>query len=121
MPFSLSSATPAATSARTSAAAALPSRIFATGDLEDREELGGDLLLAAHHAGEVYDAVLGSLIEGALDGGAVAGAQQLRPPRDDVRDHERREDIAVLRAQVLQRFEQLVLTLQQAGPDGLHL
>src|SRR5215217_2878559 len=121
MPFALSSATPAATSARTSAAAALPSRIFATGDLEDREELRGDLLLAAHHAGEVYDAVLDSLIEDALDRGAVAGAKQLRPARDDVRDHERREDVVVPRAKILQSVEQLFPALQQAGPDGLHL
>src|SRR5918995_2726438 len=121
-PLTLSSGTPAATSARTSAATALPSRNLATVvSLKDREELGGDLLLAAHHAGEVYDTVLGPAVEGALDRGAVAGAQELGAALDDVRDHERREDVAVLRAQVLQSVEQLVLALQEVDPDGLHL
>src|SRR5918998_3020703 len=120
-PLALSSVTPAATSARTSAATALPSRIPATGSLEDREELGGYLLLAAHDAGEVYDALPNPGVEGELDGGAVAGAQELRTPLRDIRDHERREEVAVLGAQVLEGLEQLVPAVQDAGPYGLHL
>src|SRR5215218_7242889 len=95
-PRSLSSATCAATSERTSAATALPSSILATRLLEDREELGGYLFLAAHYAGEVYDAVLRLGVEGALDEGIVAGAQELGAPFDDVRNHERGEDVVVL-------------------------
>src|SRR5687768_9090622 len=98
MPRSLRSSTPAVTSARTSAATALPSRIFATGDLEDREELGGHLLLAAHDAGQVYDAVLDLGVERVLDRGALADAKELGPALDDVRNHQRREDIPVLGA-----------------------
>src|SRR3712207_1117814 len=70
------SPTPARTSERMVAATALPSSVRATG-LEHREELGGNLLLAAHHAGQVDDAVAGPRVEGVLDGVAVPGAQQL--------------------------------------------
>src|SRR3712207_2117946 len=120
-PPSLSSATCAATCARTSAATALPSRILATGTLEDREELGGDLLLAAHDAWQAYDPVLRLGVEGALDGGAVTRAQQLRAPFYDVSDHERREEVVVLLPQLLQGVKKLFLALQEAGSDRLHL
>src|SRR5688572_19387530 len=120
-PLSLSSVTPAATSARTSAATALPSRIWATSALEHREEPGGYLLLAAHDTREVYNAPSSPRVEGPLDQGAVAGAQELGPPRDDVRDHERREEVVVPGAQVFQGLEQLVPAVQDASPDGLDL
>src|SRR5918995_1698304 len=56
-PRSLSPATSEATSERTSAAAVLPSSIFATSPLEDREQHGGHLLFAAHHALQVLQGV----------------------------------------------------------------
>src|SRR5918993_1755583 len=120
-PRSLSPATSEATSERTSAATVLPSSIFATRLLEDREQQWGHLLLAAHHAGQVYYAVLGLGVEGLVHGGAVPDTQELGATLYDVRDHERREHVAVLPFQVLQGVQQLVLALEEAGTDDLHL
>src|SRR5215204_2364531 len=120
-PRSLSPATSEATSARTSAAAALPSSIFATRLLEDREEDGCHLLLAAHHARQVYNAVLGLGVEGLVHGRAVPDAQELGAALYDVRDHESGEQVAVLPFQVLQGIHQFVLALQEARTDDLHL
>src|SRR5215210_2486165 len=120
-PRSLSPATSEATSERTSAAAVLPSSIFATGLLEDREQYGGHLLFAAHHAWQVYDAVLGLRVEGLVHGGAVPDAQELGSTLHDVRDHQRREQVSVLPFQVLQGVEQLVLALEETGTHDLHL
>src|SRR5215218_2354968 len=120
-PRSLSPATSEATSERTSAAAVLPSSIFATSLLEDREQHWGHLLLAAHHARQVYNAVLGPRVEGLVHRGAVPDTQELGAPLHDIRDHERREQIAVLPFQVLQSIQQLVLALEQPTTDDLHL
>src|SRR5215211_2737035 len=120
-PRSFSPATSEATSERTSAAAVLPSSIFATSLLEDREQYGGNLLLAAHHAGQVYNAVLGMGIEGLAYGGAVSDAQELGTALHDIRDHQRREQVAALPLQGLQGVEQLVLALEEARTDDLHL
>src|SRR5919112_727614 len=120
-PRSLSSATSEATSERTSAAAVLPSSIVATSLLEYREQYGGHLLFAAHHAWQVYYAVLGLGIEGLVHGGAVPYAQELGAALHDVRDHQGREEVAVLPLQVLQGVEQLVLALEEARADDLHL
>src|SRR5215211_6309052 len=120
-PLSLSPATSEATSERTSAAAVLPSSIFATSPLEDREQHGGHLLFAAHHARQVYNAVLGLGVEGLVHVGAVPDAQELGATLNDVRDHERREQVAVLPLQVLQGVHQLVFALEEAGTDDLHL
>src|SRR5215208_3127948 len=88
-PSSLSPATSEATSERTWAAAVLPSSIFATCLLKDGEQEGGDLLLAAHHAWQFYNAVLGLRVEGLVHVGAVPDAQELGTALYDVRDHER--------------------------------
>src|SRR5215216_3957936 len=120
-PRSLSPATSEATSERTSAATVLPSSIFATRLLEDREQQWGNLLLAAHHAGQVYYAVLDLGVEGLVHVGAVPDAQELGAALDDVRDHERREQVAVLPLQVLQGVHQLVFALEEACADDLHL
>src|SRR5215216_77571 len=120
-PRSLSPATSEATSERTSAAAVLPSSSFATSPLKDREQYGGHLLFAAHHARQVYNAVLGLGVERLVHGGAVPNAQELGATLYDVRDHERREQVAVLPFQVLQGVQQLVLALEEAGTDDLHL
>src|SRR5215211_5396485 len=120
-PLSLSPATSEATSERTSAAAVLPSSIFATSLLEDREQHGGHLLFAAHHAGQVYDTVLGLGIEGLVHGGTLPDTQELGAALHDVRDHQRREQVAVLGFQVLQGVEQFVLALEESGTDDLHL
>src|ERR687890_835284 len=118
-PRSLSSATSEATSERTSAAAVLPSSIFATSLLEYREQQGGHLLFAAHHAWQVYYAVLGLRIEGLVHGGAVPDAQELGAALHDIRDHQGREEVAVLPLQVFQGVEQLVLALEEARADDL--
>src|SRR5919112_2015825 len=120
-PLSLSPATSEATSERTSAAAVLPSSIFATSPLEDREQHGGHLLFAAHHAGQVHYAVLGLGVEGLVHVGAISNAQELGAALHDVRDHERREQVAVLPLQVLQGVHQLVFALEETGTDDLHL
>src|SRR5918993_363631 len=120
-PRSLSPATSEATSERTSAATVLPSSIFATRLLEDREQQWGHLLFAAHHARQVYDAVLGLGVEHLVHGGAVPDAQELGAALYDVRDHERREQVAVLPFQVLQGVDQLFFALEEAGTDDLHL
>src|SRR5215203_5631574 len=120
-PRSLSPATSEATSERTSAATVLPSSIFATRLLEDREQQWGHLLLAAHHAGQVYYAVLGLGVEGLVHVGAVTDAQELGAALYDVRDHECREQVAVLPFQVLQGVYQLVLALEETSTDNLHL
>src|ERR671912_887949 len=120
-PLSPSSATSEATSERTSAAAALPSSILATRLLKDREQQGGHLLFATHHARQVYNAVLGLGVEGLVHGGAIPDAQELRTALYDVRDHERREQVAVLPLQILQGAHQLVLALEKTGTDDLHL
>src|SRR5215210_1274297 len=121
MPRSFSSATPSATSARIWAATALPSRILDTGFLEGREELRGDLLFAAHHARQVYDAVPDLRAEGPLDEVTLARAQQIGAPLDDVRDHERGEEVALALADELEGLEQLLLADQERRPDRLHL
>src|ERR671920_2610571 len=100
-PLSLSPATSEATSERTSAAAVLPSSIFATSPLEDREQRGGHLLFAAHHAGQIYYAVLNLGLEGLVHGRAVPHAQELGTTLHDVRNHQRREEVAVLPLQGL--------------------
>src|SRR5215216_4566675 len=120
-PRSLSPATSKATSERTSAAAVLPSSSFATSPLKDREQYGGHLLFAAHHARQVYNAVLGLGVEGLVHVGAVSYAQELGTTLHDVRDHERREEVAVLLLQVLQGVHQLVFALEETGTDDLHL
>src|ERR671910_500850 len=120
-PRSLSPATSEATSERTSAAAILPSSIFATSPLEDREQHGGHLLFAAHHAWQVYYAVPNLGLEGLVHRRAVPDAQELGAALYDVRDHERREQVAVLPLQVLQGVHQLVFALEEACADDLHL
>src|SRR5215204_4977373 len=120
-PRSLSPATSEATSERTSAATVLPSSIFATRLLEDREQQWGHLLFAAHHAGQVYYAVLGLGVESLAHVGAVPDAQELGAALNDVRDHERREQVAVLPLQVLQGLHQFVFALEEACADDLHL
>src|ERR671921_1505833 len=120
-PRSPSAATSSATSERTSAAAALPSSILATRLLKDREQQGGHLLFATHDARQVYNAVLGLGVEGLVHGGAIPDAQELGAAFHDVRDHERREQVVVLPLQVLQGVHQLVLALEEAGTDDLHL
>src|SRR5215208_4135420 len=120
-PRTVSSATSEATSERTSAAAVLPSSILATRILEDREQYGGHLLLAAHHAWQVYHAVLGLGVEGLVHGRAVPDAQELGATFHDVRDHQRREEVAVLPLQVFEGAEQLVLALEEAITNGLDL
>src|SRR5688572_24884970 len=120
-PRSLSPATSEATSERTSAAAVLPSSIFATRSLEDREQHGGHLLLAAHHTWQVYYAVPNLGLEGLVHGRAVPRAQELGTALHDVRNHQRREEVAVLPLQGLQGIHQLVLALEETGTDGLHL
>src|SRR5215212_5796869 len=120
-PRCLSPPTSEATSERTSAAAILPSSIFATRHLEDREQYGGHLLFAAHHAGQVYNAVLDLRIKSLVHRSAVPDAQELGAALHNVRDHERREEVAVLTLQVLQGTEQLFLALEEAAADGLHL
>src|ERR687897_1804021 len=120
-PRSLSPATSEATSERTSAAAVLPSSIFATSPLEDREQHGGHLLFAAHHAWQVYYAVPNLGLEGLVHRRAVPDAQELGAALYDVRDHERREQVAVLPLQVLQGVHQLVFALEEACADDLHL
>src|SRR5918995_1608521 len=118
-PRSLSPATSEATSERTSAAAILPSSIFATSPLEDREQHGGHLLFAAHHAWQVYYAVPNLGLEGLVHRRAVPDAQELGAALYDVRDHERREQVAVLPLQVLQGVHQLVFALEEACADDL--
>src|SRR5215211_6496503 len=120
-PRSSSPVTSEATSERTSADAILPSSIFAMRLLKEREQYGGHLLFAAHHAGQIYNAVLGLGVEGLVHGGAVPDAQELGAALHDVRNHERREHVAVLTFQVLQGVHQLVLALEDAGTDSLHL
>src|SRR5215208_3104990 len=120
-PRSLSPATSEATSERTSAAAVLPSSILATRLLKGREQYGGHLLLATHHAGQVYNAVLGLGVEGLVHVGAVPNAQELGATLYDVRDHERREQVVVLPFKVLQGTHELVLAVEEAGTDDLHL
>src|ERR687889_1146225 len=120
-PLSLSPATSEATSERTSADSILPSSIFAMRLLKGREQYGGHLLFAAHHAGQIYNAVLGLGVEGLVHGGAVPDAQELGAAFHDVRDHERREQVVVLPLQVLQGVHQLVLALEESGTDDLHL
>ena len=61
--------------------------------LEHREEHWGDLLFAAHHAGQVDDAVLGPRFESLVHGGAVADAEELGSALHDVRDHQRRQSL----------------------------
>src|SRR5918999_1897317 len=120
-PRSPSSATSEATSERTSAAAALPSSIFATRLLKDREQQGGHLLFAAHYAREVYNAVPGLEVEGLVHGGTVSDAQELGAALYDVRHHERGEQVLVLPLQLLQGVDQLVFAFEEAGTDDLHL
>src|SRR3712207_3565454 len=111
-PYSLIPATSSATSERTSAAAALPSSILATLLLKDREQQGGHLLFATHHARQVYNAVLGLAVECLVHGGAVPDAQELGAALYDVRDHKRREQVLVLTLQILQGVDKLVFALQ---------
>ncbi len=73
--------------------------------IEDGEELGCDLLLAAHDAGKIDDVVLDRLVESTLYGCAIADAQELGTLTDDVRGHERREEVTVLLAKVFEGVE----------------
>src|SRR5919107_5120438 len=120
-PRSSSPVTSEATSERTLADAILPSSIFAMRLLKDREQYGGHLLFAAHHAGQVYNAVLGLGVEGLVHGGAVPDAQELGAALHDVRNHERREHVAVFPLHVLQGVYQLFFALEEARTDYLHL
>src|SRR5918997_2633360 len=119
MPRSTRSATPAATSERIPAATAFPSSILATDNaLEGREELGSDLLLAAHHTREVYDAVLGGDVEGPLYNLALSGAQEIRALPGAVRDHQRVEEVALPLSVPLQGLDQLVFAFKEVDPNG---
>src|SRR4051794_13071606 len=95
--------------------------ITRTGSGQCREQLRRDLLLAAHHAGQVDDAVARVALERSVERPALAGYVELRALVYDVGDHQRGEHVSLAPAHLVERFDELLAALAEVLPHRLDL